>query len=409
MAAGRSTGDAGSTMTIGERIRRLRGKLYTQRELADAAGVGVDLIRKLEQGRRHTASIASLHGIARALDVDIADLLGKRNSLPSSSQDEGVEAIRRALTPVDDLIDGAVMDVEPLPLAEAKRTADYLWGAYWAGRYEVLGTLLPNALMQLRATLHAASTEEEAPAAEALARAYQAAGDTLVHLGHRDAAWLAIREALQAARRGDDPLLYAAMRVSVAWQLLVAGRYSESEQVAVTAAHEIEPKGDVPLPQMSAYGLLAVTAATATARAQKADTTDELLGVAGEMAGRLGSDRAEHQTTFGPAKVAMLAVDCHVVQEQFGQALTAAKALPRDAALPLASRARHLADVAYAHTRLGHDDAAVTTLLTMEQMAPDWIGYQTLPRQVVAELMERERRGRTPLRALAQRLGVTSQ
>src|SRR5437763_200282 len=84
-------------------------------------------------GRRHTASIASLHGIARALDVDSADLLGKRNSLPTNSQDEGVEAIRRALAPVDDLIDGAVMDVEPLPLAEAKRTADYLWGAYWAG------------------------------------------------------------------------------------------------------------------------------------------------------------------------------------------------------------------------------------------------------------------------------------
>jgi hypothetical protein len=42
----------------------------------------------------------------------------------------------------------------------------------------------------------------------------------------------------------------------------------------------------------------------------------------------------------------------------------------------------------------------------MEQLAPDWSRYQTLPRQVVAELLERERRVGPPLRALALRLGA---
>jgi len=48
--------------TIGEQIRRLRNDAWmTQDDLAAAAGVSTDLIRKLEQGQRHTASIGSLH------------------------------------------------------------------------------------------------------------------------------------------------------------------------------------------------------------------------------------------------------------------------------------------------------------------------------------------------------------
>jgi transcriptional regulator with XRE-family HTH domain len=391
---------------LGARIRHLRGKLLSQRELADKAQVSVDLIRKLEQGRRHTASIASLQRIAKALDVNIAELLGKPTPVLSADPAAGVVAIRRALTPVDDLLDLDVIEGTPLTLDEAERTVTYLWGAYWAGRYELLSTLLPNALMQMRATHRAVPATEKTRAAHALARAYQAAGDTLVHLGHQDAAFLAIREALRAAHESDDPLLYAAMRVSVAWQLLVQGRYEESERVAVVAARGVEPHGNASESELSAYGILSVTAATAAARSQKRDSARQLLDVANETAGRLGYDRADHQTTFGPAKVAMLAVDVHVVQDDFSSALAAAKSLPRDAALPLASRARHLADVALSNLRLGRDDRALHTVLTMEQLAPDWIKYQTLPRQVVAELVERERRVSPQLRELALRLGA---
>lgn len=393
---------------LGARIRHLRGKLLSQRELADKSQVSVDLIRKLEQGRRHTASIGSLQRIAKALDVNIAELLGKPTQLPSADPSAGVVAIRRALTPVDDLLDLDVIEGVPLTLDEAERTVTYLWGAYWAGRYELLSTLLPNALMQMRATYRVVSAAQKPQAARALARAYQAAGDTLVHLGHQDAAFLAVREAIRAARECDDPLLYAAMRVSVSWQLLVQGRYEESERVAVVAARDVEPRGDVSESELAAYGILSVTAATAAARSHKADSARELLDVASEAAGRLGYDRADHQTTFGPAKVAMLAVDVHVVQDDFSGALAAARSLPRDAALPLASRARHLTDVALANLRLRRDDRALHTLLTMEQLAPDWIQYQTLPRQIVAELVERERRVSPQLRELALRLGALS-
>ncbi|MDQ3151904.1 MAG: helix-turn-helix domain-containing protein [Actinomycetota bacterium] len=44
--------DTRAEPTIGERIRELRQPAYTQVELAVGADVSVDVIRKLEQGRR---------------------------------------------------------------------------------------------------------------------------------------------------------------------------------------------------------------------------------------------------------------------------------------------------------------------------------------------------------------------
>ncbi|OLF07717.1 transcriptional regulator [Actinophytocola xinjiangensis] len=392
--------------SVGKRIAKRRGKLFTQQGLADRAQVSVDVIRKLEQGQRHTASVDVFQRIARALDVPLSRLLDKQDAVPSEDPDAGVVAIRHALTPVDDLLDDDVIDTAPLTVEDAERTVTYMWGCYWSGRYELLSRLLPEALIGLRATASAVPVADRPRAARALARGYQAAGDTLVHLDQPDAAWLAIREAMRAARESNDELLDAALRVSVAWQLLVQGRYDESERVALAAARGVEPAGDVNDAQLATYGVLTSTAATAAARSRRASTANDLLGVAGEVANRLGYERSECQTTFGPAKVAMMSVDCAVVQDDYGDALANARNLPRDAALPLASRARHLADVAMAHLRLGHGDRALTTILSMEQLAPDWIEYQALPRQMVSELVEQERRVSAPLRELAIRLGA---
>ncbi|MGH3718439.1 MAG: helix-turn-helix domain-containing protein [Pseudonocardiaceae bacterium] len=88
--------------TIGERIRALRKPICTQHDLAAEADVSVDVIRKLEQGRRRTASIGTLHRIARALGVEIAELLGPSRPVSTTGEDQpGVGAIREALTSVD--------------------------------------------------------------------------------------------------------------------------------------------------------------------------------------------------------------------------------------------------------------------------------------------------------------------
>jgi transcriptional regulator with XRE-family HTH domain len=392
-------------LSIGSRIRERRGKVLTQRQLAERAGVSIDLIRKLEQGVRQTASVGTLQKIARALDIDLSDLVGKPTALLSDDPTAGVVAIRRALTPVDDLLNEVVLQDDAVTLDEARRTLDYAWGAYWIGRYELLGSLLPTALGQLRATVHVAPSAAKVEAHELLARLYWVTSYTLVHLGQPDPAFLAIRQALQVADGGDDELLSASLRCAVSWQLLVQGRYEEARGVAVRAAQGVEPGDVVELPHLSVFGSLLLTAATAAGRDQRIQEAHDLVQAASEVAERIGADRRDYEAYFGPSQVTMQQTDVHIVTENYTAALDAAKHMPKQTGLPLASQARHLADQALAHTRLGNYQRALDALLTAERLGPDWIKYQTLPRQIVAELLDHDRR--TPLRSLARRLGVS--
>ncbi|PWW50281.1 helix-turn-helix domain-containing protein [Actinokineospora spheciospongiae] len=391
---------------LGTRIKRLRGRLISQRTLSERSGVSIDVIRKLEQGRRHTASVATLQRLARVLDVGVGDLLGKRATMPSAVPNAGVVAMREALTPTSDVLNGGGDHGDPLTAQEAERTVTSLWGAYWSGRYAVLAELLPGALAQLRTTLGAVDASDHARAARALAMGYQLAGDTLAHLGHPDAAWIGVRSGLAAAEQAGDDLLAAAIRISGSWQLLKVGRYEDSEHVAVTTAQDIVLDGAASDSALAAYGTLTLTAATAAARSGRGDTARTMLEEASATARRLGYDRSDHQTTFGPTKVAMMTTDIAVVQEDYAGALAAARTLDPAAPLPPVNRARHLADVAMSHLRLGRGDRALQALLAAERLGPEWIRFQRFPRQIAAELVATERRLTGPLRAFGDRIGV---
>lgn len=389
--------------TIGARIKRFRGPM-TQRELAERATVSKDLISKLEQGIKTSASMATLHKIARALDVDIADLVGKRYGVPSTDPDAGVVAIRRALTSVDDLLDDA-SDEPPVTLIEAQRAVDYAWGSYWSGRFSRLTAVLPGSIGQLRATAHSASAGEIAPAHELLARIYWVTGCTLVHLGQADPAFLAIREALKAAERGNDELLAAALRGSVSWQLLIEGRYEEAHGVALKAAATIEPRGNVPVEQLTMHGSLLLSGAVAAGRDQRTAEALSLAGESNEVAQRLGRDRKDYETLFGTSQVVMQLVDINNSAERYPEALKAARGMPRENGLTPVAQARHLLDKGAALARTGQTQKALDMLLTAERVGgEEWVKYQTLLRQVLGELLEEDRQ--SPLRAFARRVGV---
>jgi transcriptional regulator with XRE-family HTH domain len=294
--------------TIGERIRDLRAGWMTQSDLAAAADVSLSLIRKLEQGQRHTASIGSLHRIARALDVDLTALLNKPASMPSADPKSGVVAIRDALTSVDAMLGEVTDEGDPVSLAEASRVVTYAWGSYWGGRLEVLGTLLPTGLAQLRATARAVPAAQQPRAYELLAQLYTVTRCTSTRLGQPDLAWLAIRNALDAVGRGDDPLLYAMVRSAVSHQFLSQGRYDKSLRVATRAADEIEPTGDAPPAHLSAYGHLLLMAASAAGRDMRADQAVGLLDTSMEYAHRIGADRNDYETSFGVSQVTMQTV-----------------------------------------------------------------------------------------------------
>ncbi|MGH4010711.1 MAG: helix-turn-helix domain-containing protein [Pseudonocardiaceae bacterium] len=390
--------------TIGERIRRLRtAALMTQDDLAAAAGVSTDLIRKLEQGRRHTASIGSLHHIAAALDVDLGELLGREN-MPDAAPDAGVVALRRAVADVTDLLGD--VEGEPLSLRDAERSVTYLWGAYWSGKHQLLIGLIPQALTGLRATLHAADAATRSTAAELLASGYWVAASTLTHLREPDAAFMAVRRAVDLASRSDDALFAAALKGSVSWQLMEGGRFIEAERLAIRTAESIEPRGDVPMADLSVYGTLLIRAATAAARNHRSTSATDFLASADEVAQRVGCNRIDYENPFGPSQVTMQTVDVSVVTEDYPAALDAAARMPANSGLPVVAQCRHLTDRASAHVNLGQEEQALALLLTAEGMSPDWIRHQTLARAVTRDLLAAERRRSTPLRQLAKRIGV---
>jgi transcriptional regulator with XRE-family HTH domain len=58
---------------LGEKLRRLRrlAKL-TQEELAERSEVSVDVIRQLEQRRKHSARLPTLHALAAGLGLRVS-------------------------------------------------------------------------------------------------------------------------------------------------------------------------------------------------------------------------------------------------------------------------------------------------------------------------------------------------
>jgi hypothetical protein len=168
--------------------------------------------------------------------------------------------------------------------------------------------------------------------------------ESLTHLLEPDAAFMAVRRAVDLAGSGDDQLLAVALKGSLSWQLMVSGRFAEAERVAVRTAESIEPIGDVPVQDLSAYGSLLVTAATAAARDHRDAVAEDFLQSAGEVAQRVGFDRVDYETPFGPSQVIMQTVDVGVVTENYPAALEAAARMPTNPGLPLAARCRHLTD-----------------------------------------------------------------
>lgn len=80
------------------RLRRLAD--VTQEGLAQRSGVSVDVIQKLEQHRKHSARLPTLHKLAAGLGVEVTGLLGDPPALSNVvAKSPALVAVRRAITP----------------------------------------------------------------------------------------------------------------------------------------------------------------------------------------------------------------------------------------------------------------------------------------------------------------------
>ncbi|MEV7088750.1 helix-turn-helix domain-containing protein [Streptomyces sp. NPDC093085] len=395
---------------MGDRIAELRFRRgMTQEQLAERAGLSVDVVRKLEQGRRQTARLSSINALARALDTEPSYLVGQPTTFDVRTTEESalpsVLALRQAVSPVSDLLGGDADPEEP-PTVEALRAALASTEVIRRdGRMAEIGALLPQLIRDARTAAHAYTGADRAAANSVLAVAYQVAATTLTALGKEDAAFTSMERSLLAIEQCDDPALETLTASTLSWVFTKQGRLADAEQVALARAEQIEPSFRSAPEELALWGILLLRAATAAVRQEKYDAVNEFLRMARGAAGSMGEDRLVHATPFGPTNAAVAHVNFLVEMDRGAQAIAASR-VPGLGSLPPTWRARFHVDRALAYDSLGEDRAAAGALLKAESAAPEWMRYHATSRRLVADLRERAPRRDTALLGLADRLGL---
>jgi transcriptional regulator with XRE-family HTH domain len=399
--------------SLGDRVKRARiGRRLTQEQLAEKSEVSVDLIRKLEQGVRHTASMSSLTRIARAVDKDVPQLLGQTGTIVPRVDEEavGILAIRDELTSVSDfpgLTDDEVFNDEPPTVDGLRLALAHAESIRQHGSFAQLGVMLPGLMAETRAAVRELSGDDRSAAYGLRSEVLQIASTTLTALGKPDIGYIGLMRAQEAAEKSGDELLQAMNVSALSWVFFKQGRLADAETAALRKAEQLEPdfvRGSAA--SLAVWGILMLRAAGAAVRNKRVDRSEEHLSLARAAAAKLGKDVNVHATPFGPTNAGIAAVNAAVESERFDQALDLAESVPGHGWISPTWRARHLLDVAIAHSELDHDEAATASLLAAERVAPEWMRYHTLSRQTVRELAERARRKQTPLFQLAGRLEI---
>jgi transcriptional regulator with XRE-family HTH domain len=392
--------------SIGARLKELRrDRDLSQERLAERAGLSVDLIKRLEQDRRHSARLDSLYALADALDVPLSRLVDRRPRLDGG--DPGtprVTALRDVLLHPDLLpgLEPAGPEAEPMRPDRIAALVDQAWGGYWAGQFTALTGDLPELIGEARAS----AREYGAAAARPHAQVHQLAACLLVQMGQEDLAAVAAERAIRAAAAGDDELLHATLHGTYSWIMHHQGRFTGAVDLATQVADRIEPRMSTASPQhLTVWGGLLLSAVAPAAAADQRDTLDEVISLARAGAARLDHDRHDYQVSYGPTQVAMQATYGYAATHRPEAALRHAAQVRREDLLGI-SYGAHLVDVAQAHVDGRADDAAVAVLRTARSTAPVWFRHQPLARGLVQDLRQRALRLRPELRDLVDDLGL---
>ncbi|WP_371792400.1 helix-turn-helix domain-containing protein [Streptomyces sp. NBC_01471] len=397
---------------LGDKIGRLRRLAdLTQEGMAERSGVSVDVIRKLEQKRKSSARLPTLHALAKGLGVELTTLLGDPPGVPSTGEADPPQlvAVRRAIHPLvfapPEDPDGADVLTPSLLRAEI---AD-AWSLYHSAEFPQLLNLLPGILADARLTASEEGTEGQA----ALGKAYQLAGHLSIRLGKLDLALAALERAIGAAQVSGDPLLVAMICNSPAWAYQRSNRLDDAKSIALHAAQNLERDGLIDdASGLRVWGGLTMSAATSYARLDEYDSADTMMRAAEKAAGRLakmppteGDGRL--LSIFSKSSVRIERVRLAVQHERPAEALELAKGMRLSKDTPSSWRTWLLLDVARAHTDLGNADGAVKALESLRRVAPTWMRHHTLAVAIVNDLWELPSRP-AGLRPIAEFLGVAN-
>jgi transcriptional regulator with XRE-family HTH domain len=290
-------------------------------------------------------------------------------------------------------------------LGVLSKAASKVRDAELSSDYAQLTDTLPDLIGQAELAALRASVADESRARRLLADVYAIAGWSLIKADAPAVAWVAAQRAIQLAEQADDVFRSAAATRCLSEVHMRAKNFEEASRTALLASTYLETAGASDRAVVLCLrGAALLSAAAAGARRGDSREAFTALKAAASCADRLGEDRADFGTVFGPANVAIHRV---AVAVELGSTREAVRYIPmvdldRLPAGLSERRARFLIDVARSYARLHDDAAALDALLEAEQIAPHELRNHRCTREALRELRSRERRS-SGLRALADR------
>ncbi|GAB3154762.1 hypothetical protein GCM10027290_49700 [Micromonospora sonneratiae] len=403
--------------TIGDNVASYRRTQMTQEQLAEASGISVETIRKLEQNERLDARMDTLRKLARALGVQTSALLAGSTAKSTAQRETendnlALMELRKMLTPVPGTQLLAPDPSAPAPTTTSVRNSlNMIHRAYDNDEFAAVLDGLSPLLAASQALAGSAPTSDQQTANGLLAHAYRIAGRTLIQLRAHDLAYQALNTALDASTKSGNELRRAGVISSMCWLLMRQGRFAEAQQLALDCADSIEPRfSRAAPPQLVVWGWLMLRGAAAAARDARDDDANAMLDAAAAAAARLGDrnlDRNFDTAGLCVAKVQMQRVETAVVLGDPDRALALSATMPSTSQASPSCRWRHQLDVAWSHTQLGQYSKATDVLVGVRRHASVWLRQQTYAREIVETIAAGRRRAMSKqLAELANLVGV---
>jgi tetratricopeptide (TPR) repeat protein len=387
----------------------------TQKDLGAAVNRTSGWVSQVERGVLPVERMSMLRALADALGVDVPDLRAEPGPEepgpgPSAGQVNELEEVRVALTghPVPGSLFGARRDVDTGSL---RNRVDAVWELAHSARHAELSAMMPELLIDLEAAVRSADEPDRPALYQDLSRAYQAASAAFARQGEADAAWVAADRSIRAAESAGLPLWVLAGHFRMTHAFLRLQRFDQAERAVIQALATLENTAEPPSTDpevLSLYGALHLAAALLRAREGNRAAAREHLDAAEHAAARIGTDRDDFGTEFGPTNVLLHRVSIAADLGDAGEALEiAARVTPEN--LSPERQARYWLDVARCHAQRRHADEATQALLNAESLSPELVRAHHLARQTLSDLIRLSGKHRPQeLAELADRIGTSS-
>ncbi|MEN3611284.1 helix-turn-helix domain-containing protein [Plantactinospora sp. ZYX-F-223] len=388
------------TDTIGARIRywRLRRGGMTQAVLAGLAGVSQSYISQVEAGHKGIERRSTLVGIASALQLTVADLLGQPGDPTDPVKAGAADTVPAIWTALIEIEEGErrtpTRNVEELTAAITE-SAELRDRADHGAMSRLLPSLLPDAA---------------AHGGVLLAQVAYHTAACLRHLGYRHLALSAARVALTAAEEAESAAWIGAARFACT-QALPIEAAGIANRAAGRALADLQAAAAAPdVRQM--LGQLHLSAALTSTVDGRPDDSRAHLAEASREAESLG-DPADgagfNQCGFGPTNVRLWEMSIAAELGEYGRVLELGRLVRPDALRPAIRHMSYWLDLGRALAHSGRSDReALVAFMRAERAAPAPFALNPLAREAVLTMVRRSRRRSVSadLRVLARRFGV---